>query len=149
MPPVSQSITSGGVTFKVTSNSTVSNTQYDAGTHKISFQVSGGAGVGVANMTVPKSIVPSGGSFNVTLDSGASNFIISQDANNYYVYVTYPSSTRTVYISFASSPTPQKAAPTILGLAPSIFTAILGVVGAVVSAVIGLAYRAKSRKSSD
>ena len=149
MPPVTQSITSGGVTFKVTSNSTISNTQYDAGTHKISFQVSGGTGVEVANMTVPKSIVPPGGSFNVTLDSGASNFIISQDANNYYVYVTYPSSTRTVYISFASSPTPQNAAPTIFGLAPSIFTAILGVVGAVISAVIGLAYRAKSRKSSD
>jgi len=144
-PPVSQVITSGGVTFKVTSNSTISNLQYNATSHQISFQVSGIVGTGVANMTVPKSIVPSGGDFNVTIDSAAPAPSIKQDTNNYYIYVTYPSSTRTVYISFASRTAPENAAPGIFGLPPSIFTAILGAVGTIVSAIVGLAYRAKSR----
>ncbi|OLE74499.1 hypothetical protein AUG19_08475 [archaeon 13_1_20CM_2_54_9] len=144
-PPVSQSITSGGVTFNIASNSTISNLQYDATSHQISFQVSGIVGTGVANMTVPKSIVPSGANFNVTVDSTAPAPNISQDTNNYYVYVTYPSSTRTIYISFAPPSAPEKAAPNIFGLPPSIFTAILGAIGTIVSAIIGLAYRAKSR----
>jgi len=100
-------------------------------------------------MTVPKSIVPSGASFDITLDSAASTPSISQDTNNYYVYMAYPSSARTVFISFAPLSTPENAASTIFGFAPSVFTAILGVVGTIVSAVVGLAYRAKSRKSSD
>ena len=149
MPLVSQSITSGGVAFGISSNSTISNLQYDAATHQISFEVSGGLGTGVTNMTVPKSVAPSGGSFRITFDSAASTPNISQDANNYYIYMKYPSDTRTVFISYASPSTPDNAASTIFGLAPSIFTAILGVVGTILSAVIGLAYRARSKKSSD
>src|SRR5438093_1959537 len=52
-PPVSQSITSGGVTFNIASNSTISNLQYESTSHQISFQVTGIVGTAFTKITVP------------------------------------------------------------------------------------------------
>ncbi|MHB8567875.1 MAG: hypothetical protein ACYC7D_12785 [Nitrososphaerales archaeon] len=71
-------------------------------TYLVSFQISGTAGtVGFANVTIPKSAVPSGYTPTVYVDGArALDQSYAQDQNNYYVYFTTHFSTHHVLFSF-------------------------------------------------
>jgi hypothetical protein len=93
-------VANGRVTINVRSNSTISQFHYSSSARQIDFSVSG-EDTGVANVTIPKSEVPSGGRMNVTVDHIALTPQISQDTNNYYVYFTYHLSTHVIQLTFA------------------------------------------------
>jgi len=138
---VNHPITSGGITFNIASDSTISGFQYNPTSQQVSFQVSG-ANSGVANITLPKNTVSSSSGITVKIDNAAVTPQISQDNNNYYVYLSYGPSTHAILISFAVASAPENPAPSILGLPPTIFSSIIGAVAAIATAIIGLFYRA-------
>jgi len=114
--------TSGGFTFHIESNSIFSSFNYDPGQRKIFIAIKG-EGAGASNITVPKAVLSSGESINVTLLSpgetvrGSTIFHntpikpqLSEDAGNYYLYLAYQHNSQNyIIISFVhgSSPSPS------------------------------------------
>ncbi|MHB8702284.1 MAG: hypothetical protein ACYC7D_14875 [Nitrososphaerales archaeon] len=76
-------------------------------TYSVNFQISGTPStVGFANVTIPKSAVPSGYTPTVYVDGvKALDQSFTEDQSNYYVYFTTHFSTHQILVSFASSVT--------------------------------------------
>jgi hypothetical protein len=117
-PLVNHPFTSGGTSFNIYTNSSISNFQYSVDSHLITFHVSGEAGIGVANITVASALVSSAASITVDIDGAPVTPSISQDAANYYVYVSYPLSARriTVILGQAVPPTRTPDVPSTVNL---------------------------------
>ncbi|MHB8702397.1 MAG: hypothetical protein ACYC7D_15450 [Nitrososphaerales archaeon] len=79
--------------------------------YMVNFQISGTAGTsGFANVTIPKSAVPSGYAPTVYIDGiKAADQSYTQDQNNYYVYFVTHFSTHQVTFSFTHATTTRTA----------------------------------------
>lgn len=84
-------------------NSTVNSFAFDADTKKVTVVVNGSTGsTGKCNMTIPKNFVPVGHSFEVRVDDKKTDYVLTEDVNNYYLYVEYQHSTHTITISLVT-----------------------------------------------
>ena len=142
--PTTMNVPSGKVTFDVRSNSTISEFQYSyyygQTPGEIRFMVSG-EGIGVANVTVPKSAVPRGGAITVSIDRNVTlTPQIIEDPNNYYVYISYHLSTHSVQIHLtpgaASSLSPTGIISLVRRNLPLLGGAILVALALVIGGII-------------
>lgn len=89
----------------VNTNSTLSGFIFDSSVNKMNLTVDGPTGTsGVCNITVPKQLVPSGYGFEVFIDGQKTDYTVTDDANNYYLRISYQHSTHTIAIGFVSNP---------------------------------------------
>jgi hypothetical protein len=83
----------------IETNSTI--IEFDATAKKISITIDGPTGiVGTCKITIPKKIVPPDHSIEVRFDDQKTDYELTEDANNYYVYVEYQHSIHTLVVSF-------------------------------------------------
>src|SRR3989441_11427293 len=147
--------TSAGYTFRIESNSIYKNFQYADSQRKIFITLTG-MGAGASNITIPKAVLHSGERISVTLSSadktikdatGSSTTYhdtpvtpqLSQDANNYYLYLEYQQNfdnprtpTNMITISFLNGSSPSS--PSSLG---SIFSSIFSLFSGAKLAIAG------------
>ncbi len=113
-------------------NATISNFNYNQAEGTFTFTVTGGApsSIGVANITLPKSLVGSNTNITIYIDGKpVTNAQLFFDANNYYVYFTFHFSTHSVSITLGALTT----SPT--GTSVTIDLLLIGVL--VIGIVIG------------
>jgi len=93
------SILWGAETFTVSveSNSTVSEFVFSQPDKEISFNVSGEAGIGFCNVTIPKALLY-GEPWTVLMDGASVSSIITENATHTSLYFTYTHSTHTIQI---------------------------------------------------
>jgi len=85
----------------IDTNSTI--VDFDPTAKKISLTVNGSKGtLGVCNITIPKELMPADHSIEVYFDGQKIDYGLTEDADNYYVYVEYQHSTHTITISFVT-----------------------------------------------
>jgi len=90
---------------QVATNSTLSGFSFDSAARKISLSVEGTSGtLGSCNLTIPKSMVFSGFGFEVQVDGKKTDYVLNEDADSYFIFVTYLHSTHLLTVSFVSSP---------------------------------------------
>jgi len=90
-----------------TNSTEVSNFAFDVEKREINFNISGTPGtVGACTINILKELVDSRSDIKVYIDGKKTDFTLTEDANNYYVYVEYQHSTHAIKINFAHS-TPE------------------------------------------
>lgn len=132
-----------GCTVSITSDATISNVV--ASSTSISFTaISQGGATAFANITISKLSVPNLSALQVSLDGTPITPSIASSSTDYFIYFIFAASNPApIEIRFAAAP--ENAPSLIFGIPSTIFTAVVGAVAAIVSALIGLVYRAKSR----
>lgn len=89
----------------INTNSTINEFIFDTSTNRINVIINGSTGtLGMFNITIPKSLVPTGYDVEVYIDNKKTNYQITEDASNYYVYLEYYHSEHTITINFAAKP---------------------------------------------
>jgi hypothetical protein len=96
----------GGVTYlQVSSNSTISNLQFDSGRKLINFTASGPSGtVGSTSVVFAKTLI--NGSPTVMIDNGNTSpisIVLTSNSTHYSLTVTYPHSTHSITIGGTNS----------------------------------------------
>lgn len=90
---------------KVDTNSTLSGFSFDSAAKKIFLSVEGTSDtLGACNLTIPKSMVPRGFDFEVQVDGKKTDYVLNEDADNYFISVMYLHSTHSVTVNFVSIP---------------------------------------------
>jgi hypothetical protein len=123
----------------IRSDSTISNVNLSGST--LHFQADGPSGsTGHANVTIPISSVPNKDNLKVFVDNSqlpSSSITIVSDSSNYYVSFSFTfHSPAQIDIQLTG---PENAAtPTILGLNPTLFYAVIGALVAVVIVLIAV-----------
>jgi hypothetical protein len=85
----------------IETNSTI--TDFDPSAKKISLTIDGPtATLGTCKITIPKEIVPANHNIEVYFNGQKTDYELTKDTNNYYVYVEYQHSVHTLTISFMS-----------------------------------------------
>lgn len=95
-----------GVSYPILvhTNSTLDGFEFDSSANAMRLTVHGPTGTfGVCNITVPKSLVPAGNGIEVYVDGQKANRTLTEDANNYYVDVSYEHSTHTITVDIVGS----------------------------------------------
>ncbi len=133
----------------VRSNATVSNVNFADNT--IHFEADGPSGThGYANVTIPKSAVPNLSDLHVFVDHfpiSNSFLTITSNSTDYFAYITFVyHSPVQIDIQLAAL---EQAAPNILGLNPTIFYGLIGLLVVVVVAFALLAVRKRRSANSN
>lgn len=85
----------------IDTNSTIKEIAYDSAAKKICLTVEGSTGtLGICNITIPKELMPADHDIEVYINGQKTDYQLTEDADNYYVYVEYQHSTHTITISF-------------------------------------------------
>ena len=88
----------------IDTNSTIKEIAYDSVAKKISLTVEGSMGtLGMCNITIPKELMPADHDIEVYIDDQKTDYQLTEDADNYYVYVEYQHSIRTIRIKFVTN----------------------------------------------
>ena len=133
----------------VLSNSTLSKIRFAGNT--IHLEATGARGaVGYANVTVPKSAVPHIDTLHVFVDDkklGSSSVIITSNSTAYFIYFTFTfHSPVTIDIQLTA---PENAAPApILGLDPTLFYGLIGLLAIIIIVVALAAFTVRMRRKS-
>lgn len=84
----------------VDTNSTITGFEFNATTNTFTIAVDGSSGTsGKFNASIPKKLLPEGNGLEVYIDGLKANSVVTEDSNNYYVYVTYNHSSHIITIS--------------------------------------------------
>ncbi len=87
--------------FSVNTNSTI--VAFDPTAKQISLTVNGSTGtLGTCNITIPKQFVPADHNIEVYIDGQKTEHQLTEDEDNYYVYVEYQHSIHTLTISLVT-----------------------------------------------
>src|SRR6267143_355467 len=135
------------VSCSVRSNSTLSNVRFAGNTIHVEATGPHGA-VGYANVTVPKSDVPHLDTLHIFIDNSrlsSSSVTITSNSTAYFIYFTFTFHSP-VLIDIQLTAPENAATPNILGLDPTIFYALIGVLVVLVVAIAAFALR--KRKSA-
>ena len=90
--------------FHVDTNSTLDSFSFDPSGNKANLILYGLTGTsGVCNVTIPKVLVPAGYGFEVLIDNQVTSYTLTEDTDNYYVWISYNHSTHTITISFVAA----------------------------------------------
>jgi len=95
-----------GISYQVSvhTNSTLDGFEFTSSTNAMRLTVHGPTGTfGICNITVPKSLVPTGNDLEVYVDGQKANRTLTDDANSYYVGVGYQHSTHTITVNIVGS----------------------------------------------
>lgn len=95
-----------GVSYPVLvhTNSTLDGFEFDSGAYAMRLTVHGPTGTsGVCNITIPKSLVPTGNDLEVYVDGQKANRTLTEDSSSYYVDVSYEHSTHTIMVDIVGS----------------------------------------------
>jgi hypothetical protein len=83
----------------VHTNSTLNSFEFDSNANALSLAVDGPNGTsGTCNITIPKGLAPGGHGFEVYVDGQKTNDTLTEDANNYYVAISYRHSAHTITV---------------------------------------------------
>ena len=101
-----------GRNIVVATNSTIVSYMFMEDEGNITLIVEGATGsIGALNITVPKAIMPEGSRITVRVDNQPVNATISEDKENYYVYVIYTHSRHKVEVLFSIPTSIQVSMP--------------------------------------
>jgi len=132
----------------VQSNATLSNIRFAGNTIHVEADGPHGAN-GYANVTVPKSAVPHIDTLHVFVDNsklGSSAVTITSNSTDYFIYFTFTfHSPVLIDIQLTA---PENAAPSILGLDPTLFYEIVGALVAVIIIVTAALVTRRRRKTT-
>jgi len=129
----------------VQSNSTLSNIRFTGNVIHVEATGPHGA-VGYANVIVPKSAVPHIDTLHVLVDNSkldSSSVTITSDSSSYFIYFTFTfHSPVLIDIQLAA---PENAAPApILGLDPTLFYGLIGLLAIILVALAAFTLRKRS-----
>ena len=106
---------------------------------------------GYANVTVPKSNIPNIDQLHVFVDNSklsSSAVIISSNSTDYFIYFTFTFHSPVLIDIQLTAPELIPNAPTILGLVPTLFYEIIGVLAVIVIVSAVLVLRRRRRTTS-
>ena len=87
----------------IDTNSTIKEIAHDPAAKEIYLTVNGSKGtLGICNITIPKELMPADHNIQVYIDDQKTDHQLTEDADNYYVYVEYQHSTHTITIKFVT-----------------------------------------------
>jgi hypothetical protein len=107
--------------------------------------------VGYANVTVPKSAVPRIETLHVFVDNsklGSSSVTITSNSTSYFVYFTFTFHSPVIIDIQLTAPENTASAPNILGLDPTLFYGLIGLLAVAVVAIAAFTVRKRKKSNS-
>jgi hypothetical protein len=130
------------------SNATLTNIRFAGNTIHVEATGAHGA-VGYANVTVPKSAVPHTDTLHVFIDNSkldSSSVTITSNSTSYFIYFTFTFHSPVMIDIQLTAPENTAPAP-ILGLDPTLFYGLMGLLAIIVVALAVFTVRKRSKST--